>query len=409
MASVMSASESAFSDAEDDPVFPPGPGERKRLRSVEDMVKVLEGKRKRVVSPRQAEKQSKDKQQDFLKEIKEMIDSSIKSAFESLWEKIDRKVSSIETKIDKLEGQVFERDQVIDELQETVRSCQEHITGLEEQVEDLERNSRSSNLIFYSKQIGKREEGEDIQEKTINLINENFPAKSVTRRDFSAINRLSSENTVICAFSSKNLRNEIYEERLTLRRREVGVKERLYVSESLTKSKKGDFQQASWAEKGQQDLDCIHEERLSMLQDDERLFSHQDLLAAAVGPGDAAGPRCCFARRVAGGRAWARACGRSAAGRLGRELASGGGVLGWAGTSVLVRPWPGPRVGSVAGASGGGVLAAARCATSDLWPFRTSLVPVLRELSFRRAGVLLVGSIRSVSDGLEVNVRCLGL
>ena len=241
MASVMSASESAFSDAEDDPVFPPGPGERKRLRSVEDMVKVLEGKRKRVVSPRQAEKQSKDEQQDFLKEIKEMIDSSIKSAFESLWEKIDRKVSSIETKIDKLEGQVFERDQVIDELQETVRSCQEHITGLEEQVEDLERNSRSSNLIFYSKQIGKREEGEDIQEKTINLINENFPAKSVTRRDFSAIHRLSSENTVICAFSSKNLRNEIYEERLTLRRREVGVKERLYVSESLTKSKKEIF------------------------------------------------------------------------------------------------------------------------------------------------------------------------
>lgn len=237
----MSASESAFSDAEDDSAVRVGPCERKRLRSVEDMVKAMEGKRKRVVSPRQAEKVSRDERSEFMNEINQMIEVSIRSAVEKLWEKIDGKMSSLETKIDKLEGQIFERDQLVDELQDKLRVNQEHLSALEEQVEDLERNSRSASLIFRSNQIGKRVDGEDIVEKTIKLINDNFSTQSVDKKDFSAVHRLSNENTVICAFVNKNLRNAIYDERLSLRRREVGRDGRLYVNESLTKSKREIF------------------------------------------------------------------------------------------------------------------------------------------------------------------------
>ena len=84
---VMSASESVFSDAEDDPVVRVGAGERKRLRSVEDIVKAMEGKRKRVVSPKHSEKVSKEERSEFLNEINQMIETSIRGAVEMLWGK----------------------------------------------------------------------------------------------------------------------------------------------------------------------------------------------------------------------------------------------------------------------------------------------------------------------------------
>ena len=54
---VMSAYESALSDAEDDPVSRDGAGDRKRLRSVDDIVQDIEGKKQRLVSPKESGKQ----------------------------------------------------------------------------------------------------------------------------------------------------------------------------------------------------------------------------------------------------------------------------------------------------------------------------------------------------------------
>ena len=315
---VMSASESAFSDAEDDPVVRVGAGERKRLRSVEDIVKAMEGKRKRVVSPKHSEKVSKEERSEFLNEINQMIETSIRGAVEMLWEKIDGKMSSLETKIDKMECQLFERDQLIDELQEKVRSYRERVSGLEEQVEDMERNSRSANLIFWSRQIGKRTAGEDITQKTIKLINDNFPTKSVTKADFSAVHRLSNENTVICAFVSKNLRNEIYDERLNLRKRKAEENDRLYINESLTKSKREIFsrllemkrQDRIWTAFTKNGIPCckLTKEstamRINSLQQFERLVLQIPAAAAPAGGAraGAGGRPPPSARRPRGGR-----------------------------------------------------------------------------------------------------------
>lgn len=247
----MSASESAFSDAEDDPAVSAGAGERKRLRSVDDIVQDIEGKKQRVVSPRPVKQvKSKAKQQtgmtqEFLHEIKTMIDSSIKGAVDSLWEKIDRKfdqkIASLESKVEKLEGQVFEKDHLIDELRSKAQRSELRLSGLEEQVEDMERNSRSSNLIFWSEQLGKRVEEENIAAKTIKLINESFPTITVSRQDFTAIHRLPGDNSVICSFASKNLRNEVFSERFCLNRKEVAARGKVFVNESLTKAKREIF------------------------------------------------------------------------------------------------------------------------------------------------------------------------
>ena len=248
----MSAYESALSDTEDDPVFRDGAGDRKRLRSVDDIVQDIEGKKQRITSPKETGKQGKSRGKKpatippgVLDEMKVMVDSSIKGAVDSLWEKIDRKIdqkiASLENKMEKLQSQVFEKEQLIDELRTKDRLSQERLAGLEEQVEEMERNSRSSNLIFWSKQLGKRSEREDVEAMTIKLINESFPTKFVTKQDFAAIHRLPGDNTVICSFNSKNLRNELYSERFTLNRREVAAKGKVFVNESLTKSKREIF------------------------------------------------------------------------------------------------------------------------------------------------------------------------
>ena len=225
----MSASESAFSDAEEELSQRAGPSERKRQRSVEEMFKSAEGKRKRVVSPKHSEKVSKNQRHDFLDEIKRQIDSSIKEAVESLSEKIFIKLASVENKMDKLEGQLFERDQHIDDLTNRCCAFEEKVKELEGQVEEMERHSRSANLVLWCEQFGQRKDGEKIEDVTIKILNENFPNNSVCKGDFAAIHRLPRENTVICTFVNKSLRNEIYEGRFGLRRGEVIGEGRIFV------------------------------------------------------------------------------------------------------------------------------------------------------------------------------------
>lgn len=232
----MSASESAFSDAEENPVQGRKTTERKRQRSVGEMIKAVE-KKKRVISPKQAAQMAKgEKASDFLVELKK-VQMAIGSEIAGLWEKIERKFDSFESRIEKLEGEIFVRDKRIDELENEVKSCRTQVTEFEEQLEDMERHSRSANLVLRSMEFGKRNEGEDIRALTVRVLRENFPNISISAADFSAVHRLAAENCVICAFIDRNLRNAIYENRLNLRNRKVDQKKRLYVNESLTKNK----------------------------------------------------------------------------------------------------------------------------------------------------------------------------
>ena len=50
--------------------------------------------------------------------------------------------------------------------------------------------------------------GENIEAVTIQVINDNLPNKIVSKSDVTAIHRMPKDNTVMCAFASKPLRNE---------------------------------------------------------------------------------------------------------------------------------------------------------------------------------------------------------
>ena len=193
----------------------------------------LEAKKKRVISPK--DKRQVSKNLDF-EDLMSMMKACIEEANADLWQKVDNKISSYEAKIDKLEGAIFERDLKIDQLETDLIKCQETIQKCDEQLEEMERHSRATNLVLTSQSFGRRREGENITELTINVINESYPDIRVTKEDFSAIHRLAKDNTVICAFRDKDLRNKIYERRIHMRT-QTDFSKRLFVNENLTKAK----------------------------------------------------------------------------------------------------------------------------------------------------------------------------
>ena len=110
--------ESAQSDSDDTAFLPasasPGPAAtvRKRQRSVGDMIRRLDEKKQRIVSPKT--KGQGGKEVDFLEEIKAMMKSCVEESNDRLWKKVESKISSYEDRMDRLEGEIFVRDQRID-------------------------------------------------------------------------------------------------------------------------------------------------------------------------------------------------------------------------------------------------------------------------------------------------------
>ena len=74
----------------------------------------------------------------------------------------------------------------------------------------------------------------------VSATNDSYSDVRVTKSDFSAVHRISKENTVICAFLNKNLRNKLYDSRLNMRF-QADASKRLFVTENLTRSKSDVF------------------------------------------------------------------------------------------------------------------------------------------------------------------------
>ena len=232
--------ESAYSDSDDTAFLPasasPGPSVRKRQRSVGDMIRRLDQKKQRMVSP----KGKGLKDTEFLEEIKAMMRSCVEEGNNKLWQKVESKISAYEDRMDRLEGEIFVRDQRIDQLQSELRVCHAAMEGYEERLDSIERHSRAVNLVLSSRRFGKRRDGEDIAGMAVKLINDNFKDVQVTKDDFSTIHRLSNENAVICVFRDKNLRNRLYEDRIRMRH-QPDLANRLFVSENLTRANSAIF------------------------------------------------------------------------------------------------------------------------------------------------------------------------
>ncbi|KAF0291998.1 hypothetical protein FJT64_009943 [Amphibalanus amphitrite] len=133
---------------------------------------------------------------------------------------------------------MFEQAKIIEKQEDELATLRRKVEGLTEQVDDNERNERGKSLVLWSRRFGPRSEGEDIQGKALDILRSGFPHIPLKAEDLSVTHRLAKDNSVICSFYSKDLRNKLYEGRLKLSSSSTPAEHRLFINESLTRAKR---------------------------------------------------------------------------------------------------------------------------------------------------------------------------
>ena len=176
-----------------------------------------------MTSPQQTSMTSRGENA-FLSEMSTIIDESISAAVARLWGKIKKKFTAFDQRIDLLESEICKHYQQIDGLERELLVCRALAARNEERLNQAERYSRSASLVMTCGRFGRRQEGEDIAKVVLEVLEESLPESRLLKDDFSAIHRLSAENTVICAFRNKAFRNQLHSEGLSLRDQLADVK-----------------------------------------------------------------------------------------------------------------------------------------------------------------------------------------
>lgn len=237
--------DSVFSDAETGPMEEPRRRKRGREPSIPELISAYEKKQRQTKSPKgKSPKGKSPKRPDLLSTemmtfIKEIIESSIEASvnqhLSSLNRMLKSKLDSQEKKIEVLEGDVFEKSAKIQTLESDLRENRQALQNLELQVDDMERHERGVNLVLTCQQFRRRHPEEDIRGEIVRILRSSFPDIPVSKADFSAAHRLPRDDTVICAFRDRELRNRFYRGRFQLRNSATSAEQQLYLSESLTK------------------------------------------------------------------------------------------------------------------------------------------------------------------------------
>lgn len=237
--------DAVFSDAEAG--FSSGSRQRKRERSVTEVVSAYEKRQRKVKTPTKSPRGKNPGGDSLSKElltlIKDVIEKSVQSALRPFTDEWTKTLESQQKKIEILESDLFEKAEKIYTLETRLAETSQQVTRLTDQIEAMERHDRGSNLILYSKQLGSARVGEDVRGEATALLSSKFPHLPISAQVFSAAHRLPGDNLIICAFWDRDLRNRIYRDRLGLRDRRDAPEQRLFISESLTEKNRAIFKE----------------------------------------------------------------------------------------------------------------------------------------------------------------------
>ena len=224
---MQSDNDSVFTDADEDPAPQRGEG-RKRQRSMREMLHGVGGrgpKKGRQTSPPQSSG-------GLSEEALEQIRALIAAGNSQLREHIDRKWETLERRCEGLEHALFEERDESKVLKKRLSEIEQDNRALRDQLESLDINRRLDSLILRCQDFGTREPGEDIEAKTVSVLSSKLPGLQLSGFDIHAVHRLAPENTVICKFFKRQLRDAIYENRFKQNVRDP--RKRLFVTESLS-------------------------------------------------------------------------------------------------------------------------------------------------------------------------------
>lgn len=128
---------------------------------------------------------------------------------------MERKFEAQEKRIEILEAELMQSDNDKRALHAKLTAHEKTICSLTEQMEAMDTNRRMNSLILKWQGFGKRSLNENVEEKVVNVLNQRFPDLHITASDLQTVHRLQGEYTVICKFLKTQLRNEVFERRMS--------------------------------------------------------------------------------------------------------------------------------------------------------------------------------------------------
>ena len=232
--------DSVFTDAEEqNRRVDGGPGGRATRRiSVQERVHGLERppaspsmsqKRRRVSS--HGHQPSAGLDDLALSQIKGLIETGNAVVIHKL-EKLEAKFESLEKRLSILEHDSFETAARTDTTERKIEHLESENRALRDQLTSIDTNIRQDSLILKSNDFGQRSVDEDVEEKAIRTLNAKFEWLNLKRSDIQVAHRLQTDNTVICKFMQRSIRDRIYDGRFRQNTREAG--NRLFITESLS-------------------------------------------------------------------------------------------------------------------------------------------------------------------------------
>ena len=159
----------------------------------------------------------------------------------------EAKCEQFEKRISILESEVMDREQEVKQLNEQLQAERTLNQELQKQVEGIDANRRLSSLILTCAEFEPRTPNEDIEERVVGVLNQRFQDLRLTTADVQAAHRLQKDSKVIVKFVKRRVRDDIYDRRFELARRDAGAAQGsrgggggwrrpvpLYINESLS-------------------------------------------------------------------------------------------------------------------------------------------------------------------------------
>ena len=166
-----------------------------------------------------------------LSQIKGLIEAGNAVVIQKL-EKLEIRLKSFESRLEIVEHDTFEATSRSENAEREVARLTKENVSLKEQINAMDINQRLDSLILKCDEFGRRSLNEDIGEKTCHILNARFEWLNLSKDDLQVAHRLQAENTVICKFVRRSVRDQIYDSRFRQRTRETG--RRLFITESLS-------------------------------------------------------------------------------------------------------------------------------------------------------------------------------
>ena len=263
--------ESPFADCHPASGTDSASGYRKRQLSMPEMAKQLQTKKQRRTHPGRRSRSPTDPARGHRPDRSagelpaalgpavtlEAIQRLIQVGNQSVIAAFDAKFAQMERRLEMMEAEILEKDVEIRGLRAAINDEKKENAALREQLESIDHNRRLSSLVLTCDDFGPRTQGEDIEARTIQILNDRLPDLRLATADIQVAHRLQTDSKVIVKFIKRRVRDSVYERRFDLFRRRGGPQApdggrggaaaggrraaALFINESLTPKRQGLF------------------------------------------------------------------------------------------------------------------------------------------------------------------------